>query len=50
MKTVDFSEINVACDVKVGRCKQVVDLMKRCEYSGSSSFLDLGQRSFTYEN
>ena len=28
----------------------LVDIMKRCEYSRSMSFLDLGPRSFTYEN
>ena len=50
MKTVDFSETIAACDLKVGRCRQLVDLMKRCEYSRSSAFLDLGSRSFTYEN
>ena len=50
MKTVDFSETIAACDLKVGRCRQLVDLMKGCEYSRSRSFLDLGPRSFTYEN
>ena len=50
MKTVDFSERSEACDLKVGRCRQQVDLMKRCEYSRSMSFLDFGPRSFTYEN
>ena len=50
MKSVDFSEIIAACDLKVGRRRQLVDLMKRCEYSRSMSFLDIGQRSFIYEN
>ena len=50
MKTVDFSETFVACDLKVGRCRQLVDLMKECEYLRSRSFLDLGPMSFTYEN
>ena len=50
MKTVDFSETVAACDLKVVRCRQLVDLMKRCEYSRSRSFLDLVPRSFTYEN
>ena len=50
MKTVDFSENIAACDMKVGRCRQLIELMKVCEYSRSGSFLDLGPRSFTYEN
>ena len=50
MKTVDFSETIEACDLKVGRCRQLIKLMKVCEYSRSRSFLDLGQRAFTYEN
>ena len=28
MKTVDFSEIIEACDLKVGRCRQLIDFMK----------------------
>ena len=36
MKTVDFSETIVACDLKL------IELMKICEYSRSMSFLDLG--------
>ena len=28
MKTLDFSETIAACDLKVGRCKQVVEFMK----------------------
>ena len=31
MKTVDFSETIAACDLKVGRCKQVIEFMKVCE-------------------
>ena len=50
MKTVDFSETIAACDLKVGRCRQLIEFMKVCEYSRSRSFLDLGPRSFTYEN
>ena len=30
MKTVDFSEIIAACDLKVGRCRQVIEFMKEC--------------------
>ena len=32
MKTVDFSEIFEACDLKVGRYKQLIEIMKVCEY------------------
>ena len=28
MKTVDFSEYIAACDLKVGRCRQLIELMK----------------------
>ena len=50
MKTVDFSETIEACDLKVGRYRQLIDFMKICEYLRSRSFLDLGPRSFTYKN
>ena len=49
-KTVYFSETIAACDLKVRRCKQLIEFMKLCEYSRSRSFFDLGSRSFTYEN
>ena len=29
---VDFSELIAACDLKVGRCRQVIEVMKVCEY------------------
>ena len=32
MKTLDFSETNEACDLKVGRYRQLIDLMKVFEY------------------
>ena len=32
MKTVDFSENIEACDLKFGRCKQLIEFMKVCEY------------------
>ena len=50
MKTVDFSETIAACDLKDGRCRQLIELMKICEYSRSGAFLDLGPWSFTDEN
>ena len=46
---MDFSETIAASDLTVGKCKQLVDLMKRCEFLRSRSFLGLGPRSFTYE-
>ena len=50
MNTVDFSETIAACDLKVGRCRQLTGFMKDCEYSRSMSFLALGQRSLRHEN
>ena len=50
MKTVDFSETIAACVLKAGRYRQLIELIKVCEYLRSMSFLDLGLRSFTYEN
>ena len=32
VKNVNFSETNVACDLKVGRCRQLIKIMKVCEY------------------
>ena len=35
MKTVDFSETIEACDLKVGRCRQLImliEFMTVCEY------------------
>ena len=39
VKTVDFSETIAACDLKVGRCRQLIEIMKLCEYWRSRSFL-----------
>ena len=39
MKTVDFSETVEACDLKLGRYRQLIEIMKVCEYCGSRSFL-----------
>ena len=50
MKTVDFSKTVAACDLKVGRCRQLIEFMKVCEYLRSRSFLDLGPMPFMYEN
>ena len=32
---VDFSETTEACDLKVGRCRQLIEIMKVCEYCRS---------------
>ena len=32
VKTVDFSETIAACDLKVGRGRQLIEIMKGCEY------------------
>ena len=39
MKTVDFSETIEACDLKVGRCKQLIDF----SIEGQGHFLTLAQ-------
>ena len=36
---MDFSESIAACDLKVGRCRQLIEVMKVCEYLRSRSFL-----------
>ena len=47
---MDYSETIAACDLKFGRCRQLIELMKISEYLRSRSFLDFGPRSFNYEN
>ena len=42
VKTMDFSEIVVVYDIKVGRCSQLNEYMKLYEYQRSVSFTDLG--------
>ena len=37
-KTVDFSETIAASDLKVGRCRQLIEFIKLCEYRRSRSF------------
>ena len=41
MKTVDFSETFPACDLKVGRCRQLIEFMKVCEYCGEGHFFTI---------
>ena len=43
MKTVDFSETIAASDLKVGRCRQLIEFLKLCEYRRST-----WSRSFLY--
>ena len=42
VKAMDFSEIIVVYDIKVGRCSQLNEYMKLYEYQRSRSFIDLG--------
>ena len=43
MKTVDFSETIVVCDLKIGRCRQLIELMKVCKYYMPRSFFTMTQ-------
>ena len=45
VKTLDLGSFG-ACDLNVGRYRQLIEFMKLCEYSRARSFL--GQTSFTY--
>ena len=49
---MDFSEIIVVYDVKVGRCSYLNEYMSLYEYQRSRSFIELGPRSlrFTFSN
>ena len=38
MKTVDFLETIEACDLKVGRYRQLIEIMKVCGYKRSRSY------------
>ena len=39
VKTLDFSETIATSDLKVGRCKQIIEFMKLCKYQRSRPFL-----------
>ena len=41
MKTVDFSETIEACDLKVGRYRQLDEIMKVCEIEGQGHFFTI---------
>ena len=49
-KSSGFSETIAACDLNIGRCRQIIEFMKVCEYCKSRSFLDIGPRPFKFEN
>ena len=49
MKTVNFSEIIAASDLKVSGRRHLIEYMKICEYLRSRSFHDLGPRFCTYK-
>ena len=41
MKTVDFSETIGACDLKVGRCRQLIEIMKFMSIEGQGHFFTI---------
>ena len=41
MKTVDFSEIIAASDLKVGRCRQLIEIMKFLSIEGQGNFFTI---------
>ena len=43
MKIVDFSEVIEACDLKVGRYRQLIDFMRVYEIKGQGHFLTFAQ-------
>ena len=48
---MDFSETIAACDLKGGRCRQPIELMKVYEYSSQGHILTLDQgKLHIYEN
>ena len=46
MKNVDFSETIAACDLKVGRCRQLIEVMKVCCIEGQGHFLTINFPGF----
>ena len=43
MKTVDFSETIEACDLRVGRYRQLIDFMKDVSIEGQGHYLTLAK-------
>ena len=50
MKTVDFTETIAACDLKVGRYRQLIELMKVVSIEGQCHFLTLTQGHLHMKN
>ena len=46
VKTVDFSEIIAAC--AFGRCTQLIEIMKVCEFEGQGHFFTIYFPGFVY--
>ena len=46
----EFLKTTAACDLKAGIRRLVTELFKVYVFLRSMSFLDIGSRSFTYEN
>ena len=47
-KTMDFSETSVVFDIKVGKCSQLNVYTNLYQYQRSKSFIDLRQRSLSF--
>ena len=45
----EFSETIAACDLKVGRCRQLFEFMKVCEYVSRSPFMYENQNMLSPE-
>ena len=43
VRTMEFAETNIVCDVKVDRCSHLNEYLKLYEYQRSRSLIDLGQ-------
>ena len=41
MKTVDFSETIAACDLKVGRCRQLIEVIRYVSFEGQGHFFTI---------
>ena len=48
MKTLDFSETIEACDLKVGRYRQLIKIMKVCGNEGQGHFFTIYFSRFLY--
>ena len=41
VKTVDFSETIAACDLKVGRCRQLIEIIRYVSIEGQGNFFTI---------